>query len=426
MRDTIFARSSGPGRAGVAVFRISGPRAGEVLDTYCGGRGQPRKAKLVDIKLDDGSLLDRGLTLWFPGPASFTGDDVAELHLHGSIAVDRAFSRAMIDAGLTPAPAGAFTLRAFEAGKLDLSQAEGLADLLDAETEAQRRQALGQLGGRLSAIADTWRREILTILADLEAAIDFPDEEDIPGGIADRANAKIATLAEDMETALSQADQARAVREGITVVITGPPNVGKSSLLNKLLGENRAIVSPEAGTTRDTIEVRLEVAGQLVTIIDTAGLREGAGAIEAQGIERARRAAATADLRIIMAEQGDSVGPVTAGRTTLHVLNKTDRGGTIPSGWIGLSVETGEGWNVFHVKLSECLESAGGGTLTRERHVMLVEHAVGAIQKIPRDAGPEVRAEILRQALRPLDELVGRIAPDEILGEIFASFCIGK
>ena len=428
-RDTIFARSSGAGVAGVAVFRVSGPRAGDVLDAFCGGRGEPRRARLARVTLPDGSLLDEGLTLWFPSPASFTGEDVAELHLHGSPAVERAFADAMLGFGLAPATAGAFTLRAFEAGKLDLAQAEGLGDLLSAETEAQRRQALGQLGGRLSHLAEDWRRSLLAALASLEAVVDFPDEEDVPGGVADGARATLGALAADMRAALSEAAAARRVREGITVVITGPPNAGKSSLLNALAGSERAIVSPEAGTTRDLVEARLSLSGQLVTLVDTAGLREGGGMVEALGMARAREVAATADLRIELRD-ARTVGEVAARERTLHVANKADLlpdGEALPEGWARLSVATGEGLPRIVEAITEHVRAGGEGALTRERHADLVRRAVNAIEAASeRELPPEVLSEEVRLAVRSMEELTGRIAPDEVLGEVFSAFCIGK
>ena len=427
-RPTIFAKSSGSGRAGVSVFRISGHRAGEALDTFCGKRGEPRKAHLRNIRLQDGSLLDQGLTLWFPGPDSFTGEDVAELQLHGSPAVERALMDALVAFGLQPAAAGEFTMRAFEAGKLDLTQAEALADLLDAETEAQRRQALGQLGGRLSERAGEWRRLLLTGLAAIEAGVDFPDEEDVPAAIETAAIQPLTEMLADMRQALGKAAGARTVREGLTVAISGPPNVGKSSLLNRIAGEERAIVSDRAGTTRDVLEIRSDIGGQLVTLLDTAGLREDTeDEIEREGMRRARRAVAQADIRILVWD-GEGQMPE-RGSADLLLLNKADlRSGGPPEGWTGLSVRTGEGWENFLIRLRDLvLRSAGTGDLTRERHVALVEYVVRELE--PALSGhlpPELLGEEIRVVLRKLDELTGQLAPDEVLGEIFSSFCIGK
>ena len=427
-RDTIFARSSGAGRAGVSVFRISGPRAGEVLDAFCGGRGKPRLARLVTMRLTDGTVLDQGLALWFPAPASFTGEDVAELHLHGSPAVERAFGDAMIAFGLSPATAGAFTLRAFEAGKLDLAPAGGLGDLLAAETEAQRRQALGQLGGALSARAEGWRAQVLNALAAYEAAVDFPDEEDVPDDIAARATGPLEALRADMIDALAGAGGAARLREGVTVVITGPPNAGKSSLLNRLAGTDRAIVSEEAGTTRDLLEARIEVAGHLVTLIDTAGLREGEGAIEREGIARARQAAETADLRVEVRDAVTVMGPPPSDGNALYVANKTDLlSSAPPKGWLAVSAMRTDGIVPLVDALTERIAAGGGeGALTRERHVTLVRSAVDRTKLVGGGLPPELASETLRLVLRDLEELMGRIAPDDVLDEVFAGFCIGK
>ena len=429
-RDTIFARSSGAGRAGVAVFRISGPRAGEVLDAFCGGRGQARRARLARVTLPDGSLLDHGLALWFPGPASFTGEDVAELHLHGSPAVERAFTDAMLDFGLAPATAGAFTMRAFAAGKLDLAQAEGLGDLLTAETEAQRRQALGQLGGAISARAEDWRAAILSALAALEAAVDFPDEDDVPDGVASQALAPLRALHADMRAAIAGADGAARIREGATIVITGPPNAGKSSLLNRLAGSERAIVSDEAGTTRDVLEVRMSLGGQLVTLIDTAGLREEseAGAIERDGIARARRAAETADLCLEVRDGREVDRTAEAGGSAIWIANKADlTDEPVPDGWLAVSAVTGWGVDALLDRMTARIVMSGEGVLTRGRHVALVRRAAGQVETVMASAmPPEIAAEALRIALRDLEELTGRIAPDDVLGEVFAGFCIGK
>jgi tRNA modification GTPase len=390
-----------------------------------GGRGEPRRARLVSLQTEDGSVLDQGLVLWFPGPSSFTGEDVAELHLHGSIAVEQALANALIAQGLRPATAGEFTLRAFEAGKLDLAQAEGLSDLLEAETEAQRRQALGQLGGRLSEVAEGWRARLIRIAATLEAAIDFPDEEDVPAMIADSAVPQMRELAADMRAALAGAGAAQAVRRGVTVVITGPPNAGKSSLLNRLAGEERAIVSRHAGTTRDVVEVVTEIAGQRVTLIDTAGIRESHDEVEREGIERARRAAATADIVIAMEEAGS--GGAVPERADMAVANKTDLAGA-PEGWLPLSLVTGEGWREVEERLASLVSArTAGGPLTRQRHADLVRGASKLLEKASVEERPaEVLGEDVRAATRMVEEIVGRVDVEHLLDEIFASFCIGK
>ena len=415
----------------MAVFRISGPRAGEVLDAFCGGRGAPRTARLVTMRLADGTVLDQGLVLWFPGPASFTGEDVAELHLHGSPAVERAFTDAMTAFGLVPATAGAFTLRAFEAGKLDLAQAEGLGDLLSAETDAQRRQALGQLGGALSERAEAWRARLLAAMAATEASVDFPDEADVPDGIGAAAAAPLRAMLADMEAALAQAGGAARLRDGVTVVLTGPPNAGKSSLLNRLAGSERAIVSDEAGTTRDLLEVRMELGGHLVTMIDTAGIRDSASEVERQGIDRARRAANEADLRVEVQDARSVTGPPPPEARTVWVASKTDLlapGTDLPQGWLGASVIKEGGTNSLLAAVTRIVGEGGqAGVLTRRRHVALIGSAATDVRRtLGSQQEPEIVAEELRMTLSRIDELTGRIAPDEVLGEVFSAFCIGK
>ena len=426
-RATIFARSSGPAPSGVAVFRLSGPLAGPVLDRLCAGRGEARRARLVEVKGREGGLIDQGLSLWFPGPRSFTGEDVAELHLHGSPAVEAALAEALIGEGLRPASAGEFTLRAFEAGKLDLAQAEGLGDLLEAETDAQRRQALGQLGGGLSEVVGRWRSLILQSLAVLESAIDFADEEGVDD-LSASARETVAQLHAEMSEAVRAAGGARMVRRGTTVVVTGPPNVGKSSLVNKLAGSERALVSPSAGTTRDLVETRLDIGGQLVTLIDTAGLREAGEAIEAAGIARAEEAARSADLRLVVGTADTIAGPPDAIERSLFVQNKIDETSNRTPGWLPLSVTTGDGWSTFVEALGASLEPAATGVLTRDRHRHLVEAALISLEPLTnsRALPPEVMSAGLSGSLRKLEELIGAVSPDHVLGQIFSRFCVGK
>ena len=428
---TIFARSSGTAPAGVAVFRISGPLAGPALDRLTGARGAPRKAQLAVLRRSDGSHLDEGLTLWFPGPASFTGEDVAELHLHGSVAVERALEEEMRELGIAPATAGAFTLRAFEAGKLDLAQAEGLADLLSAETEGQRRQALGQLGGHLSARAEAWRGDALRIFAMIEASLDFPDEEDVPEGVADEVADAIRSLHTSLTDAAKGAEVASRLRDGVRVVLTGPPNAGKSSLLNALAGQDRAIVSEVAGTTRDIVEVRTEIAGHLVVLTDTAGLRETTDPIERIGVARAEAARAEADIVLTLCPAVEVVDGAPLPSDGIALASRADelpRHRVLPTGWIPVSVVTDGGATSLIEALRARLGEASGGLLTRQRHISAVGAAAECLQRADRSKalGPELIAAEVQAAMRHIDELTGRIAPDEVLGAIFAEFCIGK
>ncbi len=339
-QSTIFARASGAGKAGVAVWRVSGPDAFALAAALC--RKAPpkgRRAALRDLFDRDGAKIDRGLVLLFKGPCSFTGEDVAEFHVHGSRAVERALADALAAAGARAAEAGEFTRRALRNGKLDLAQVEALGDLLDAETEAQRRQALGQLDGRLSALAEGWRRRLIAILAPLEADIDFPDEEGVPAAVAARAGPEIEVLLQELRAYARDSDRIRTIRDGVKVAIIGAPNAGKSTLLNRLAGSDLAIVSGLPGTTRDVIEARLDLAGLPVLLADTAGLREAEDAIEAEGIRRTRHRADAADLRVLVVDAltlgqqsptGMAEGLLRDG--DLVVVNKVDVGGGVLGG----------------------------------------------------------------------------------------------
>ena len=308
--DTIFALSSGAGRSGVAVFRLSGARAHNIAAAFCGKMdriGQVYVRPVRDPETCD--LIDKAVVFLFARPASFTGEDMAEIQLHGSLAVIVALFDALSNQGIRPADAGEFTERAFRNGKLDLAQVEALADLIDAETTKQHKQSLGQLGGQLSEVGKRWRQHLISCLSPLEAAIDFPDEADIPAEIEARARPVIEQLIADLHLFLDESSKARRVRKGVTVVLLGAPNAGKSSLLNWLAKSDIAIVSDVPGTTRDAIECRIELAGVPVTVIDTAGLRGATNdAIEQEGMRRALAKAAKADLRIGMVAADDPGG----------------------------------------------------------------------------------------------------------------------
>src|SRR3990170_6086637 len=294
--DTIVAPASGAGLAAIAVIRISGPKTREMLEAFCGGVPEPRHASLRDIGSPQRERLDRGLVLWFPGPASFTGEDMAELHVHGSRAVIREVIEAVLAVGGTKlAEPGAFARRAFENGKLDLTEVEGLADLIGAETEAQRRQALAQAEGSLRALYETWRAELLAAQALVEAGLDFADEGDVVADVSLKADAIVASLRAAIARQLADRSGER-LRDGLRVVIAGPPNAGKSSLLNALAKRDAAIVSEEAGTTRDVIEVHLDLGGVPVIVSDTAGIREAEGLVEKEGIRRSVATGHAADL----------------------------------------------------------------------------------------------------------------------------------
>lgn len=442
MSDTIFALASGAGRAGVAVFRVSGPEALSIGERLAGRALSARTAHLATLK-QGGETLDSGLVIAFPGPASFTGEDVCELHVHGSRAVAEALSAALARLGARPADAGEFTRRAFANGKLDLAQTEALADLIDSETEAQRKQALGQFDGRLSALAEGWRARLVSILAPLEAAVDFPDEEDVPAEIAARATPEIAALRAELETYRADAARARTIRAGISVALIGAPNAGKSSLLNRLSGMEAAIVSETPGTTRDVVEVRMDLAGLAVNLADTAGLRETtADAIEAEGMRRAAARAAAADIRIVVAESGSApAGPaVEALRAGDFLLwNKSDLKGLAESSakYDGVasyrvSAKTGEGVDAFLEALgaavAERYAASEAPALTRVRHRKAVEDALEALSaaEAALSRGPELAAEDVRLAARALGRITGAVDVEDVLDAIFSSFCIGK
>ena len=457
--DTIFALSTAPGRAGIAVLRLSGPAAGTALEALAGtALPPPRVARLARLEdPETRAAIDRGLVLWIPGPASFTGEDMAELHLHGGRAVTAAALEALARRpGLRPAEPGEFTRRAFDHGKLDLAEVEGLADLIDAETEAQRRQALRQMSGHLSGLVQGWRARLLPLLAHLEATIDFPDEG-LPESLAREVVAETGALAGEIAGHLADRGRGERLREGLQVAIIGPPNSGKSSLLNALARRDVAIVSATAGTTRDVIEVHLDLAGYPVTLADTAGLRdlaaEGGDGVEREGLRRARLRAAEADLKLAvfdLAAIDDAGWPnldpqawALVDAETLVVLNKAD---LKPPNMVNpeavggrpafvLSAKTGQGLGALVDELTrqvaERLGLPGAApAITRLRHRQALEDCRAALeraQEAGQEAGlPELAAEDLRLALRALGRLTGQVDVEDILDVIFRDFCIGK
>jgi tRNA modification GTPase len=439
---TIVALASGAGRAGVAMIRVSGPDAGAVLEALT-ARPRPRPRVAARRAFCDprtGASLDDGLALWFPAPGSFTGEDVAELHVHGGPAVIAAVVDAVLSQpGARPAEAGEFTRRAFENGKLDLAEAEGLADLVDAETEGQRRQALRQRRGALSAVYEGWRGRLIEAAALIEAEIDFPDE-DLPGALARRAEPILEGLVAQMGRHLDDAHRGERIRDGFRIAIIGPPNAGKSSLLNALAQREAAIVSDIPGTTRDVVEVRLVLAGYPVWIADTAGLREAADAIEAEGVRRALARAEEADLRLGVAEAGAAAPQglvVTLRAGDILIRSKADLAafaGEAPAGVLQLAVSarTGLGLDqlqsLLTARVLDVLGREEAPVLTRARHRRLVEEARAALERaIPELASrSELAAEDVRLAARAIGQLTGRIDVEDLLDEIFSSFCIGK
>jgi tRNA modification GTPase len=432
--DTIFAPASGFGRAAIAVIRISGPRTRAVLEAMAGGAPPRRRLalrELVDPRT--GERLDQALVAWMPAPHSFTGEDQAELHIHGGLAVRAAALRALgrIEGCRAAAP-GEFTRRAFLNGRMDLSAVEGLADLIDAETEAQRRQALRQLDGALGALVEDWRARLIEALALLEAALDFSDEGDVPAHLERDAGARVRGLADEVRRNLADERRGERLRDGFVVVIAGPPNAGKSTLLNALARREVAIVSAVPGTTRDAIEVRCDLDGLPVTFVDTAGLRDSTDEIEQAGMARTRAHLGAADLTLwlVPADQVQAPAPAADG-PRLVVGTKSDLG-AVPGADLTLSAVTGHGLDRLLRRIEAAAETAmgaGDAVITRERHRLALERVCAALARAA-DAlagqRTELAAEDVRLAVRALGEITGRVDVEEVLDRLFATFCIGK
>jgi tRNA modification GTPase len=427
---TIYALATPPGRGAIAVVRVSGPATGAALAELAGALPPPRTATLRTLRHRD-RRLDRALVLWFPAPASYTGEDVAELHLHGGRAVVEGVLGALSDLGLRPADPGEFTRRAFENGRMDLAQAEAVADLIDAESVAQARQALGQLDGALSAVYAGFRADLLRALALVEAEIDFPDE-DVPDGLARTAGPILDRLADDLRRALADAGRGERVREGYRIVLIGETNAGKSSLFNALVAREAAIVTPIPGTTRDVLDAQLVLDGYAVTLSDTAGLRDSDDPIEAEGVRRARARAAAADLRLWVRAPGDPEGAAAefVRPDDLFIWTKADLGADGEG--LQVSTVTGEGMDALHAALSERLLRDLSGTdfpaVTRARHRLRLSEALDAVVAARRalELAPEMAGDDLRRAATALAQVTGEIGVEDVLGEVFASFCIGK
>jgi len=440
MSDTIFAPATAPGRAALAVVRLSGPGSGEALTALAGRLPSARRATVRPLRGPDGATIDEGVVLWFPAPASYTGEDCAEISIHGGPAVVDSLIEALASLGLRLADPGEFTRRAFQNGKLDLTQAEAVADLIDAETKAQAGQALAQLGGSLSRRYDAWREILIDALAVLEAAVDFPDE-DLPEDVAARARPALERLLAELDGALLDQARGQRVREGFRVALIGAPNAGKSSLLNALAGRDAAIVTPTPGTTRDVIEVPLVLAGYRVLLADTAGVRDTDHDIEAEGVRRARAWAEAADLRLWVVDASASDGAWRFAEDLVQaddmlILNKADLPGGADAkvkalGHEALAVSVArDGAAEVRERLTKrviaALSASEFPAATRLRHAGRLREARARVASAVNAREVELAAEDVRLAARALEQVTGRVDPEDVLDRVFSTFCIGK
>ncbi len=437
MSDTIFALSSAPGRAGVAVVRVSGPETERIVRALAGPTmPSPRSAVLRTLLGNDGLPIDQALVIWMPGPKSFTGEDVAEFHVHGGRAIVSSLLGRLAQLPARPAERGEFTRRAVENGKLDLTQAEAILDLVDADTDAQRRQALRQYGGALGALYEDWRQRLIKALAWVEAEIDFSDD-DLEGDPAERSRAEASDILQEIQLHTNDSRRGEIVREGVHLTVIGPPNAGKSSLINALARRDIAIVSEMAGTTRDVIEVKLDLGGYAVVLADTAGLRDTTDAVEAEGVRRALARAEAADATILMVDGSADdpfadVPPEAVRTAALVVFNKSDLGGfSYSAGELKMSLKSGDGWDKFEAALQRLVSDVAergseAPVITRSRHRAALGEAADALSRSLSEKETELFAEDLRLAVRSIGRITGRVDVEDLLDVVFRDFCIGK
>ena len=457
--DTIFALATPAGRSAVAIIRVSGKNAPEALKRMTkGAKGvglsTPREACYTEITAPDGTPIDKGLVIFFPSTSSATGEDLVEFHLHGSLVLVRLVLEGLSSIkGFRLAEAGEFTRRSFLNGKLSLEEAEAIGDMIDADTEAQHRQALGQLSGQLGAATEEWRAKIISLSAQLEALIDFADE-DLPPKLEGQLSTTLKTLIKAMSESLKAAKRGIITRDGVIITLIGRPNAGKSTLLNVLAGDERAIVSHEAGTTRDLVEVHLDIGGVAVRLIDTAGLREAQGGVESEGISRALMMAGRASVVLMVIDSDESNPQATytelceqiedsENKRIIALMSKADllkdkkkTRSTLSPDWLLVSAKTGDGMEALNALLESELENhinfsptSEAALLTRERHRQAVEAAKQALERAKTHnfgTSPELMAEEFRLAASALGRITGRVDIEDVLDEIFSSFCIGK
>ncbi|NDA08146.1 MAG: tRNA uridine-5-carboxymethylaminomethyl(34) synthesis GTPase MnmE [Alphaproteobacteria bacterium] len=452
MTKTIFALATPPGRSAIQIIRVSGPGAARALRRLAGFVPPPRQARMMLLKDKGGLPLDQAMVLFFKGPASATGEDLAEFHLHGSPVLGRMVMLELEEIpGLRLAEPGEFTRRAFLEGKINLDQAEAIGDIIDADTSRQHYQAMAQLDGALTKRTDEWRSRLISLSAHLEAIIDFADE-DLPESVVQDIRTGTSSLIDDLQSALANAEAGIITRDGVTVALIGLPNAGKSTLLNALAGDERAIVSPEAGTTRDIIRVSLDISGIPVHLVDTAGIRDAISIVEKEGVRRAIKAAASASIVLVLVDQTTSHPARVFHEIRQNIMGKTEDEGLempklipvltksdLPTGaeplpeWLMISASTGKGMAQLEKELIGHIEDLTTTTeppiLTRQRHLEALQTALSALKSashLDMEHSPELMAEEFRHAAHALGRLTGRVDVEDLLDHVFSAFCIGK